>query len=67
MIREKTIDNKVGEVETELLIVMQDDRLPQIEELKPVGFLNDRFQGKINLVPSFFYNDDKNFKRIYCN
>lgn len=67
MIKEKTIDNAVGEVESEVLIVMCDDRLPAKEELEPVGFENDRFKAKVNFVPSFFYCSDKDFKRIYLN
>ena len=65
MIREKTIDNAAGNMESEVLIVI--DGLQEIEQLEPIGFVKDRFKGKINIVPSFFYCEDKDFKRIYLN
>ena len=67
MIKEKTIVNAAGITEASVLLVMNDDRLPAVEALEPVGFEDDRFNGKINLVHSFFYCEDKNFKRIYLN
>ncbi len=67
MIKEKTIDNEAGDLGAEVLVVMNDDRLPAREDMEVIEFLNDRFQGKMNIVHSFMYCQDRDFKRIYLN
>ena len=69
---EYTVDNENGELERETLYVIRDEKHRGSEKMELIHFIDKKTKERIenitiHFLPTFFYNEDTDFKRLYLN
>ena len=69
---EYTIDNENGELERETLYIIRDEKNRGLEKMEIIHIVDRKTREKVenitmHFIPTFFYNKDKDFKRLYLN